>query len=284
MLSIFLFFVLFSIYIWLDYDPHRTSNQHHHSVTARVPDTFGQALASAKRPDEDNPTVQISDNRIPIAEQPASIAATEQLTTDMELATQCLPKLIRPNPPAPSLIEAARESTTPQGDTVANDAAQIPDKGLAPKVKLDPPESALHKQMPSTNRVEEPKRVGYKKTRQNGQPSKTTIHDAPQTTQHMAVHFVREKSRGIGAVAEPETGPVSEALAFEEKDVISPVLTEKEANAPFSRPANALVVKTTLADDAIPEAFSGEQEGSVPKPIHPNPPNPSLIEVAVYLL
>lgn len=105
MLSIFLFVVVFSFLSWLSYKPHRTADQHQHH--------------------EDKQIVQIIDNRTPIPEQPASIAAKEQLTTDTLSATESLPELRRPLPPDPSLIEAARESAS-VGDAVASDAAQIP--------------------------------------------------------------------------------------------------------------------------------------------------------------
>jgi hypothetical protein len=74
------------------------------------------------------------------------------------------------------------------------------------------------------------------------------------------------------AVAEQETTGVSEFSAEEEAD-IEPVLTEEEAIA--------LAVETTLAADTTPEASDGEQEGSISELIHPNPPDPELVETAI---
>lgn len=111
MLSIFLFVVIFSIYIWLFYEP-------------PTPKDAGQ-------PDKAQSIVQIIDNRTPIPEQPASIAATEQpepeadaeieptLTEEEAIALAVettlaagdregsVPELIRPHPPDPELVEVA---------------------------------------------------------------------------------------------------------------------------------------------------------------------------------
>lgn len=68
------------------------------------------------------------------------------------------------------------------------------------------------------------------------------------------------ESVNIGTAAEPETASVSE----EEAADIEPVLTEEEAIA--------LAVETTLAEDATTENS---------QPIHPHPPAPELVEVAI---
>ena len=61
-------------------------------------------VASGASASNDNSKVQIIDKRTPIAEQPADISATQQLTTDTE-------QVIAANPPQPDeLVQAARES------------------------------------------------------------------------------------------------------------------------------------------------------------------------------
>lgn len=54
---------------------------------------------------------------------------------------------------------------------------------------------------------------------------------------------------------------------------IEPALTEEEAIA--------LAVETTLTDAATAEASIEAQEGSVPEPVRPNPPDPEIIEAAI---
>lgn len=93
MLSIFLFVVIFSIYIWLFYEP-------------PTPTDAGQ-------PDKDQSIVQIIDNRTPIPEQPASIAATE-----------------------PELVEAARESAQ-EKDAQAGEDAPIQPSELEPEADAE---------------------------------------------------------------------------------------------------------------------------------------------------
>lgn len=169
MLSIFLFIVFFSFLSWLSYKPHRASDQHQHSIgaasattgpsltqdTAKVPDTFPKTQKTALKPDYDNSIVQIIDNRTPIPQQPTSIAATEQLPTDMESATEKEPELIRSNSIEPDeLVQAARESAH-SGDAVASDAVQTPIEELALEVELAPPESASPEEMPPTTPVSE---------------------------------------------------------------------------------------------------------------------------------
>lgn len=93
MLSIFLFVVIFSIYIWLFYAP-------------PTPTDAGQ-------PDKERSIVQIIDNRTPIPEQPASIAATE-----------------------PELVEAARESAQ-EKDAQAGEDAPIQPSELEPEADAE---------------------------------------------------------------------------------------------------------------------------------------------------
>jgi hypothetical protein len=57
----------------------------------------------------DNSKVQIIDKRTPIAEQPADISATQQLTSDTQ-ATTDTEQVIPANPPQPDeLVQTARE-------------------------------------------------------------------------------------------------------------------------------------------------------------------------------
>jgi hypothetical protein len=116
MLSIFLFVVIFSIYIWLFYEP-------------PTPTDAGQ-------PDKDQSIVQFIDNRTPIPEQPASIAATEQLTTKTESATESVPEVIPPSPKEPELVEAARESAQ-EKDAQAGEDAPIQPSELEPEADAE---------------------------------------------------------------------------------------------------------------------------------------------------
>lgn len=93
MLSIFLFVVIFSIYIWLFYEPPTPTD--------------------ARQPDKERSIVQIIDNRTPIPEQPASIAATE-----------------------PELVEAARESAQ-EKDAHAGEDAPIQPSELEPEADAE---------------------------------------------------------------------------------------------------------------------------------------------------
>jgi cytoskeletal protein RodZ len=66
---------------------------------------------SAPQLGEAQQRVQIIDNRTPIPEQPAEIAAIEQLTTGTESVTESVPEVIQPNFPEPDeLVQATRES------------------------------------------------------------------------------------------------------------------------------------------------------------------------------
>jgi hypothetical protein len=123
MLSGFLFVVFSSFYIWLYYKPHRTSEQHQRSIGTAVTDAENPPK-DALQLDEDKPIVQIIDKRTPIPEQPGSIAATKQLTSKTESATESVPEVIRSNPPESELVEAARESA-PEKDAQAGEDAPL---------------------------------------------------------------------------------------------------------------------------------------------------------------
>ena len=72
----------------------------------------------------DNSKVQIIDKRTPIAEQPADISATQQLTSDTQAITDT-EQVIPANPPQPEeLVQAARESDA-AADTQAVEVAPV---------------------------------------------------------------------------------------------------------------------------------------------------------------
>lgn len=81
--------------------------------------------APAPPPAEDKQRVQIVDKRTPIPDQSAEIAATEQLTTGTELATESVPEVIQPNSPEPDeLVQAARESAVEDATPQASERDQ----------------------------------------------------------------------------------------------------------------------------------------------------------------
>ena len=188
MLSIFLFVVIFSTYIWLSYEPQRTSDNH-------------------QRVDKDKLRVEIVDNRTPISEQSESIAATEQLTTDTEAATESLPELKRPLPPDPSLIEAARESA-PKVDAVAGEAAQIPIEELAPEVTLAPAAEALPEEMPPITPVEEAEPAIA--TNEDLTPEEVEIE--PDLTEEEAIALAVETALASDVTPDASPGSVPELI------------------------------------------------------------------------
>lgn len=87
-------------------------------------------VASDASVNNDNSKVQIIDKRTPIAEQPADISATQQLTTDTE-------QVIPANPPQPDeLLQAAGESDT-AADTQAVDVAPVLTEELVAEVDVE---------------------------------------------------------------------------------------------------------------------------------------------------
>lgn len=131
MLSILLFIVFFSLLSWLSKEPHRTSDQNQHSDTA-VTDTF--PAPTDVKPDEDKSTVEIIDNRTPISEQPTSMAAKEQLTTDIELASsESAPPEEMPSPTPVEEQEPASIATVASPDApVSQPSAEQEETSIEP--------------------------------------------------------------------------------------------------------------------------------------------------------
>ena len=96
----------------------------------------------APQPAEDKQKVQIVDNRTPIPNQSAEIAATEQLTTGTELATESVPEVIQPNSPEPDeLVQAARESA---GEDATLQASEREQQGrVSEPIRPHPPDPEI---------------------------------------------------------------------------------------------------------------------------------------------
>lgn len=84
----------------------------------------------------DNSKVQIIDKRTPIAEQPADISATQQLTSDTQATTDTR-QVIPANPPQPDeLVQATRESDT-AADTQAVEVAPVITEDLVAEANVE---------------------------------------------------------------------------------------------------------------------------------------------------
>ena len=84
----------------------------------------------------DNSKVQIIDKRTPIAEQPADISATQQLTSDTQ-ATTDTEQVIPVNPPQPDeLVQTARESDA-AADTQAVEVAPVITEELVAEANVE---------------------------------------------------------------------------------------------------------------------------------------------------
>lgn len=128
MLSTFLFLVFFSLYMWLYYKPNRTSSQNRRyegtalaaktlqtSSTARIPTSEAPPPTAKLQPDEDKPTVEIVDKRMPIPEQSLSVITEEKLTGKTELAA------IRDTSPKPELVEGVKDLLSEKHAQVGED-------------------------------------------------------------------------------------------------------------------------------------------------------------------
>lgn len=217
MLSIFLFVVILSTYIWLSYEPQRTSDNH-------------------QRIDKGKLRVEIVDNRTPIPEQSESIAATEQLTTDTEAATESLPELKRPLPPDPELVEAARESA-PKVDAAAGEAAQIPIEELAPEVTLAPAAEASPEEMPPITPVEEPQAEPAIATNEDLSPEEVEIE--PVLTEEEAIALAVETALASDDTPDASPGSVPDLIRPHPPDpelVEAAIRDAEEKSEDFSPP------------------------------------------------
>lgn len=105
------------------------------SGTNQTP-TSSTATPEASVSNGDNSKVQIIDKRTPIAEQPADISATQQLTSDTQAATDT-EQVIPANPPQPDeLVQAARESDAAE-DTQAVEVAPVIIEELVAEVDVE---------------------------------------------------------------------------------------------------------------------------------------------------
>ncbi len=98
MLPTFLFLVFLSIYMWLYYQPNRTSNQHHRygsadiaattpsQTTPKIPNAEASLPAAKLQPNQDKAMVQIVDKRTPIPDESLLVIAEEKPTVKTESA------------------------------------------------------------------------------------------------------------------------------------------------------------------------------------------------------
>jgi hypothetical protein len=88
--------------------------------------------------------VEVVDKRTPIPEQPVAPTTTDitpeqaVVTTDTESKSETVPEAIPPNPPAPELVEAAKQAAAVEEAAVA-ELAKIPVEEIAPDAVLAPP-------------------------------------------------------------------------------------------------------------------------------------------------
>ncbi|MGI8503890.1 MAG: Ycf66 family protein [Hassallia sp.] len=80
--------------------------------------------------------VEVVDKRTPVPEQPVVPATV--VTTDTEAKSETVPEAIPPHPPAPELVEAAKEAAAVEEAAVA-ELAKIPLEEIAPDAVLAPP-------------------------------------------------------------------------------------------------------------------------------------------------
>ncbi len=110
-------------------------------VFSGVKDKAQQTLS--KKTPQTTP-VEVVDKRTPIPEQPVVPATTDitpeqpVVTTDTEVKSETVPQAIPPNPPAPELVEAAKEAAAAEEAAVAEEA-KIPVEEIAPDAVLAPP-------------------------------------------------------------------------------------------------------------------------------------------------
>lgn len=123
------------------------TTQPSNTLTSAPTAATGEAMpavnnAPAPQPAEDKQRVQIVDKRTPIPDQSAEIAATEQLTTGTELATESVPEVIQPNSPEPDeLVQAARESA---GENATPQASERDQQGSASEpIRPHPPDPEI---------------------------------------------------------------------------------------------------------------------------------------------
>ena len=80
----------------------------------------------------------------------------------------------------------------------------------------------------------------------------------------------------INAIEQDEDNPRVQII-----DKRIPIIEPPADIAATEEETIALAVETTLADAATAEASVEAQEGSVPEPVRPNPPDPEIVEAAI---
>ncbi|MBD2607742.1 hypothetical protein H6G81_25235 [Scytonema hofmannii FACHB-248] len=127
-------------------------------VFSGVKDKAQQTLSKKTPQTTSAPTskspLEVVDKRSPIPEQTvttptSSDITTEQaVTTDTEAKNEIVPQAIPPNPPAPELVEAAKEAAAAE-EAAVTELAKTPVEEIAPDAVLAPPaEEPTDKQQP----------------------------------------------------------------------------------------------------------------------------------------